>query len=98
MRFYQQNIVLTLTLVVAIYSLFYIKYEVANMQQQNHRVASELSLEEDMLKVLKAEWSYLNTPKRLREMVSRHLELNPIELGQISNPVILSASNTQQAG
>ena len=35
--------------------------------------------------VLKAEWSHLNTPSRLRQLVAKHISLNPVQAEQIIN-------------
>ena len=35
--------------------------------------------------VLKAEWSHLNNPSRLRKLANKHIALNPVQAEQIIN-------------
>ena len=35
--------------------------------------------------ILKAEWSHLNSPKRLRQLAEKHISLNPVRAEQIIN-------------
>lgn len=35
--------------------------------------------------VLKAEWSHLNNPSRLRKLAAKHISLNPVQAEQIIN-------------
>lgn len=45
------------------------------------------SIEKDIksIHVLKAEWSHLNNPSRLRKLISKHILLNQVQAEQIIN-------------
>lgn len=62
------------------------------MKNKVQELENELSsinrnIEDDIktIHVLKAEWSHLNTPSRLRKLVARHISLNPVQAEQIIN-------------
>ncbi len=65
-----------LALMVGI-SLFLLKYEVQSLEERLAALDGEIRRNQESLHVLKAEWSYLNDPARLRELNERHLELKP---------------------
>lgn len=49
------------------------KYEVVSLRRQLKQIQSEIYQTIDDLKVYNAEWSYLNDPKRLKELASKYL-------------------------
>ena len=49
------------------------KYEVVSLRKQLKTIQNEISQTIDDLKVYNAEWSYLNDPKRLKELASKYL-------------------------
>lgn len=58
-------------------ALFLLKYEV---QSQNDRLVAlkcDIRQTRETIHVLRAEWSYLNEPSRLRALSERHLKLTP---------------------
>lgn len=64
--------------------LFRIKYEVIALEQHNKRIKKEILANKDAIHHLKAEWTYLNDPKRLQASAKNHLrELNPIKSAQL---------------
>ena len=72
--------------VVAATSLFNISQKTEN---QRHTIATldrQIAFEHESLAVLRAEWSYLTTPSRLRKLATKHLDLDsiikPPHLGQ----------------
>ncbi len=58
--------------------LFYAKYEVQKLEAEIARVNKAIAKERETIHVLKAEWSYLNQPGRLRDLTHRRLSLSPI--------------------
>lgn len=70
----RRNLVLTLVLFVILgVILSKSKYEVVSLRKQLKAINNEISKTIDDLKVYNAEWSYLNDPKRLKELASKYL-------------------------
>ena len=64
-------------------SLFMLKYEVQAQEQRLSGLRKDIVEAKESIHVLKAEWSYLNDPSRLREQAERHLGLHPLKPSQI---------------
>ena len=65
-------------------SLFLIKTEVQHREEKLTELHRDIVREQQAIHVLKAEWSYLNRPDRLADLVARHLELVPIDRGHLA--------------
>lgn len=65
--------------------LFTIKHQVQDLEDEFTGLNRSIVEDEQAVHVLKAEWSHLNDPKRLRGLASRHLGLKPIEPEQIGH-------------
>jgi len=50
------------------------------------RLESQIRQEKQTIDILKAEWSYLNRPSRLRELAEKHLALDPPEKLPVIEP------------
>ena len=66
------------------YGLYSMKYEVQRLESKLLSLQTELGSERESLLVLRAEWSYLNSPERLQKLAVRHLELTPVSLHRIA--------------
>ena len=61
-----------------------VKYEVVFLRKNLTNTQKEIEQCSDDLKVLRAEWSYLNNPKRLKILCEKHLKfMKPIESSQV---------------
>ena len=80
-------VVLIGVLIVAVMSfgLFQLKYEVTHLEDELARLKTDVAAEEETIRVLKAEWSFLNRPERLQALAERHLSLVGIAPVQIRN-------------
>jgi len=58
-------------------------------QQEVEAIKAEIAREGEAIRVLKAEWTYLNQPERLQALAERHLSLAPTEASQITVPASL---------
>ncbi len=77
---------LWLTLVIIVgFGLFHVKYEVQALEEELAGLNAAILKEQQQIHVLRAEWSYLNTPARLEELAARHLDLRPVETAQIGS-------------
>jgi hypothetical protein len=63
--------------------LFLLKYQVQAEERHLHEVRKDIVGTEQSIHVLKAEWSYLNDPLRLREQAERHLAMHPMRANQM---------------
>ncbi len=73
---------------LTVYTLFYIKGEVMSISSELYEVKKQVELEESSLRVLKAEFAYLSSPKRLSKLNENFLKLEKINITQIAhNPL-----------
>ena len=63
--------------------LFLLKYQVQAEERHLREVRKDIAGTEQSIHVLKAEWSYLNDPVRLREQAERHLAMHPMRANQM---------------
>lgn len=65
--------------------LLVMKNQVQNLE--NRLVGINKDIQEDIktIHILKAEWSHLNSPTRLRQLAEKHILLNPVKAEQIIN-------------
>lgn len=66
--------------------LFSVKYQVHDLEDEHKRLSRELEEERRALHVLRAEWATLNDPRRIKQLASEHLGLEPIPPGQVVGP------------
>lgn len=75
---------LALAIIVG-FALFHVKYQVQDLEEELARLNAAILKEQQQIHVLRAEWSYLNTPSRLEELAARHLDLGPVQTAQIGS-------------
>jgi len=59
-------------------ALFVVKYQVQDLEDQLTAIDHQIVAERQTIHVLKAEWSHLNEPGRLRRLAVRYLGLVPL--------------------
>lgn len=64
--------------------LFFVKHEVKDLELRLTGLNQEIQRNQEAVHVLKAEWSYLNDPSRLRQLSERHLGMKPMSSAQIA--------------
>jgi hypothetical protein len=79
------NICVIVALVVAAAYVYRIKFESTRKAEQAARLNLDIRREHDAVAALRAEWSRLDTPERIQELVRRHLALRPIETTQFDH-------------
>lgn len=74
----------TLTCLVG-FGMFVMKNQVQNLE--NELASINRNIEEDVktIHILKAEWSHLNNPSRLRALATKHISPNQVKAEQIIN-------------
>lgn len=65
--------------------LFLLKYEVRSLEGHLAQVNRDIRGHQEAIHVLKAEWSYLNDPERLRDLNDRHLAMKPFRGDQLAS-------------
>ena len=79
----QSTIALVLLIVAAGIGLFLIKYRVQSLEAELQNLNRDIAKDRELIHVLKAEWSYLNEPDRLRALAGKHLDMMPIQSEQV---------------
>ena len=69
-------------LVIGLYNL---KAQVEDQEKELARVQRAIEDERDSIQVLRAEWSYLNHPERLRRLAVARIELQPVAARQMAS-------------
>lgn len=68
----------------AAYGMFQIKFAVQTLERDLGAVERQIADDQEALRVLRAEYSYLNDPARLAELNRRHLGLAPVAASQMA--------------
>lgn len=75
-------------LTINIFFLFHIKFKVMGLRRDLAEIDRQIIQEKEAFHVLKAEWSYLNQPDRIKKLANKYLNLKKIEVVQIYKPNI----------
>ena len=65
------------------YAMFEVKYEVMQLEDELARSNRQIASGQEQIRVLNAEWSFLNQPARLDQLAKRFLSLAPIAASQV---------------
>jgi cell division protein FtsL len=80
--------IFSLLLVVATgFATFGVKYEVEGLLGHLARLRSDLAAEKNQIRVLRAEWNYLNRPDTLAALNRRYLSLVPVTQKQLDTAI-----------
>lgn len=63
--------------------MFLIKNEVTSLENELENINAKIREDQNALHVLKAEWTYLNDPARIRHLSERHVHMKPVRGEQI---------------
>ena len=64
-------------------TLFVVKYQVQDLEEELVGLNRAITEDQQAIHVLKAEWSHLNEPTRLKDLAERYLGLIAVESGQV---------------
>jgi hypothetical protein len=70
--------------------VFQLKHQVMAVERELGCVNREILDTTDAIRVLKAEWSHLNQPDRLKKLNMAHLRLKPVQVIQMASLESLS--------
>lgn len=73
--------------VIATALLFWVSQNVQEKERVLTRLQDRLQAEEESLRVLKAEWDYLNRPDRLEELASKYLDMKSVTVDHVVQSV-----------
>ena len=68
---------------VTIWFAFHIKYKVQELETELGIARAEMQRDSEAIRVLEAEWSFLNQPSHLADLAERHLDFAPILAEQV---------------
>jgi hypothetical protein len=68
---------------LSVLGLFQIKFHVQDLSRDINEFNRQLKQENESLHILKAEWTYLNQPERLKHLVNKYLKLENLHLSQM---------------
>lgn len=74
----------TVTIFMA-FGTFVMKNYVEDLEKELAQINSKINEDVKSIHILKAEWSHLNNPERLRNLASKHIALEPVKAEQIIN-------------
>ena len=87
----QTSTVLTLLLAAVMgVALFYLKYEVTDLEEELNILNKSIVADQEGIHVLKAEWSHFNDVARIKDLASRYLKMKPTRPTQIRSVEDLS--------
>ena len=67
------------------FGILIMKNQVQTLEKQLVSINRDIQDDIKTIHVLKAEWSHLNSPARLRKLALKHISLNPVKAEQIIN-------------
>jgi hypothetical protein len=73
--------------VVTGFVMFKVKYTVQELDDEFNRVRKQTFAEQQEIRVLNAEWSYLTQPERLTDLNRRFLALGPVQTKQLQHAI-----------
>ena len=77
-RFYFGTILMWLALAIMVgVGMFLVKYKVQALEDELIAKREQIVRDRGAIRVLEAEWTYLNDPDRLRRLSARHLQFGP---------------------
>jgi len=72
-------------------TLFLITYQVQHLDREIRTLKTAEVAETEAIRVLRAEWSFLNRPDRLAALAERHLQLSAVGTAQLTAAKALEA-------
>lgn len=82
-----------LCLCIAGYLLFSIKSQVHDISYQLTEITKQINNERNEINILKAEYSYLQSPNRIAQLMNKYLDLSSITTAQIVKDPLISEEN-----
>ncbi|MCB9948938.1 MAG: hypothetical protein H6842_14125 [Rhodospirillaceae bacterium] len=68
-------------------ALFHISYQVERLESERHALDQAIEQERQSIRILRAEWAYLNQPERLAALAENWTDLEPMRPDQLIGAV-----------
>lgn len=82
-----------------VYGLYEVEHAVRQLDRQHEDLRAAIAREREAIRVLRAEWSYLNQPSRLQNLVARHTDLRLVAPDQnVTAEAFFAAPVEEDAG
>ena len=83
-RFDWYVILTSILCIISCFFMFHIKFTVQNISRDIVELKNQINIENEYIRVLNAEWAYLNKPQKLKQIVVQYLpNIKPINISQI---------------
>jgi len=69
------SILIAVVVAAVSYGLYQLSYEVQGLEKDLKRLNANISANQEAIRVLKAEWAFVNRPDKLQELATKHLPL-----------------------
>lgn len=81
----KRNMVIACTLAIGIsvFGLFQVKYKVYSLKKDLNEINRQLAEDKDSIRVLKAEWAYLNKPDRIEHLADKYLQMDNVKVANV---------------
>jgi len=77
---------------------YHVSYQAQSLVRQMHKLDRETLEMQENIRILEAEWAYINHPDRLRELAAKYLPLEPLKGAQLASFGEVPRAETQTAG
>jgi len=91
-KYYLINSCLVLLVLFSIVLMFFIQFQVDNLQDKVGEIDAKISVLDDEIRVLEVEWVYLTRPERLRSLSEIYLKNN----GYIASNQVIDNAGLQK--
>lgn len=69
--------------IVPLITVFTFKFHISELCSYNRSIGRAILQRQDEIRALEAEWTYLNSPRRLKKLAIEVLNMKPTELNQM---------------
>lgn len=81
------NLIAFILIVAAGTGLYQLKYNTQRLQQEVASLRQQIQEDNEAVKVLRAEWTYLSRPDRMESLGQRYLALKPVAAAQVISSI-----------
>lgn len=79
------HISLFLVLTLSFIGLFQLKFKVHDLREEVTELKQKIISEKESIRVLRAEWAYLNNPDRIKNLAKKYLDLKEVSVEHVAD-------------